>query len=264
MPTDALQPPRERDDWPDAAASRHVASRMRMIESMDSAVSRPSEELWAEICSCLPRPEQMDPGDAFTDSFVAPCAPGSGSGGSAPANPKPWAPLSDSEVYLASLERRLMRIKGLSQEVTSKDMLRTLAQARQECWDRFLQEKFESECYVEGHDSEESTLEQLKRWLQPDKVAVSTEEVQLLLPPEPPGRGPEEEPPAAEHTALTIPRPGTKKGPDDDDFLIFPIEVSCEDKDEEILLWNQRLLKENELMRGALLWIRQPGTPALQ
>ncbi|XP_064921747.1 coiled-coil domain-containing protein 32 isoform X1 [Columba livia] len=171
---------------------------MRMIESMDSAVSRPSEELWAEICSCLPRPEQMDPGDAFTDSFVAPCAPGSGSGGSAPANPKPWAPLSDSEVYLASLERRLMRIKGLSQEVTSKDMLRTLAQARQECWDRFLQEKFESECYVEGHDSEESTLEQLKRWLQPDKVAVSTEEVQLLLPPEPPGRGPEEEPPAAE------------------------------------------------------------------
>lgn len=79
------------------------ASRMRMIESMDSAVSRPSEELWAEICSCLPRPEQMDPGDAFTDSFVAPCAPGSGSGGSAPANPKPWAPLSDSEVYLASL-----------------------------------------------------------------------------------------------------------------------------------------------------------------
>lgn len=52
-------------------------------------------------------------------------------------------------------ERRLMRIKGLSQEVTSKDMLRTLAQARQECWDRFLQEKFESECYVEGHDSEE-------------------------------------------------------------------------------------------------------------
>ncbi|PKK19565.1 hypothetical protein A306_00012025, partial [Columba livia] len=133
------------------------ASRMRMIESMDSAVSRPSEELWAEICSCLPRPEQMDPGDAFTDSFVAPCAPGSGSGGSAPANPKPWAPLSDSEVYLASLERRLMRIKGLSQEVTSKDMLRTLAQARQECWDRFLQEKFESECYVEGHDSEERT-----------------------------------------------------------------------------------------------------------
>lgn len=52
-------------------------------------------------------------------------------------------------------ERRLMRIKGLSQEVTSKDMLRTLAQAKQECWDRFLQEKFESECYVEGHDSEE-------------------------------------------------------------------------------------------------------------
>lgn len=43
-----------------------------------------------------------------------------------------------------------------------------------------------------------STLEQLKRWLQPDKVAVSTEEVQLLLPPEPPRREPEGEPPGAE------------------------------------------------------------------
>lgn len=52
-------------------------------------------------------------------------------------------------------ERRLMRIKGLSQEVTSKDMLRTLSQAKKECWDRFLQEKFEAECYVEGHDADE-------------------------------------------------------------------------------------------------------------
>lgn len=52
-------------------------------------------------------------------------------------------------------ERRLMRIKGLSQEVTSKDMLRTLSQAKKECWDRFLQEKFEAECYLEGHDADE-------------------------------------------------------------------------------------------------------------
>ncbi|KFP75249.1 Uncharacterized protein C15orf57, partial [Apaloderma vittatum] len=113
---------------------------------------------------------------------------------------KPWAPLSDSEVYLASLERRLRRIKGLSQEVTSKDMLRTLSQAKKECWDRFLQEKFESELYVEGHDSDESTLEHLKRWLQPDKVAISTEEVQYLIPPDPQPekQEAEEEPPAAE------------------------------------------------------------------
>jgi len=48
-----------------------------------------------------------------------------------------------------------MRIKGLSQEVTSKDMLRTLSQAKKECWDRFLQEKFESEFYIEGHESDE-------------------------------------------------------------------------------------------------------------
>ncbi|NXV75809.1 CCD32 protein, partial [Atlantisia rogersi] len=176
---------------------------MRMIESVDSVVTRSSEDLWAEICSCLPCPDQKDAGSAFTDSFMDSYADGgcqgSRSGNSTQTNLKPWAPLNDSEVYLASLERRLMRIKGLSQEVTSKDMLRTLSQAKKECWDRFLQEKFESELYVEEHDSE-STLEHLKRWLQPDKVAISTEEVQYLIPPEsqPEMQETEEEPPAAE------------------------------------------------------------------
>ncbi|NXX98746.1 CCD32 protein, partial [Centropus bengalensis] len=174
---------------------------MRMVESVDSVVTRPGEDLWAEICSCLPRPEQKDGSDSFTDSFLELCAAGEAQGsGSCQENLKPWAPLHDSEVYLASLERRLVRIKGLSQEVTSKDMLRTLSQAKRECWDRFLQEKFESELYVEGHDSEESTLEHLKRWLQPDKVAISTEEVQYLIPPEPQQekQEAEEEPAAAE------------------------------------------------------------------
>ncbi|XP_068050648.1 coiled-coil domain-containing protein 32 isoform X2 [Anomalospiza imberbis] len=173
---------------------------MRMIESVDSVVTRSSEDLWAEICSCLPHAEHKDAGDAFTDSFVDSYAEGSGSGGSSQPTLKPWAPLNDSEVYLASLERRLMRIKGLSQEVTSKDMLRTLSQAKKECWDRFLQEKFEAECYVEGHDADESTLEHLKRWLQPDKVAISSEEVQCLIPPESQPEKPEaeEEPSAAE------------------------------------------------------------------
>ncbi|NXX79990.1 CCD32 protein, partial [Urocolius indicus] len=177
---------------------------MRMLENVDSVVARSSEDLWAEICALLPHPDQKDASDAFTDSFadcyVAGESQGSASGGSSQATAKPWAPLNDSEVYLASLERRLLRIKGLSQEVTSKEMLRTLSQAKKECWDRFLQEKFESELYVEGHDSDESTLEHLKRWLQPDKVAISTEEVQCLIPPEPQPekQEAEEEPPAAE------------------------------------------------------------------
>ncbi|NXJ77501.1 CCD32 protein, partial [Trogon melanurus] len=177
---------------------------MRTMESVDPAGARSGEDLWAEICACLPGPEHRDTSDAFADSFTDPCAHGGGRGraseGSFQTNLKPWAPLNDSEVYLASLERRLMRIKGLSQEVTSKDMLRTLSQAKKECWDRFLQEKFESEFYVEGHDSDESTLEHLKRWLQPDKVAISTEEVQYLIPPDPQPekQEAEEEPPAAE------------------------------------------------------------------
>ncbi|KFP70695.1 PREDICTED: uncharacterized protein C15orf57 homolog [Acanthisitta chloris] len=177
---------------------------MRMIESVDSVVTRSSEDLWAEICSCLPHPEQKDTSNAFTDSFMDSYSEGGSQGstsdGSSQTSLKPWAPLNDSEVYLASLERRLMRIKGLSQEVTSKEMLHTLSQAKKECWDRFLQEKFDAECYVEGHDTDESTLEHLKRWLQPDKVAISTEEVQFLIPPEsqPEKQEAEEEPPTAE------------------------------------------------------------------
>lgn len=76
---------------------------MRMIESVDSVVTRSSEDLWAEICSCLPHPEHKDAGDAFTDSFMDSYAEGSGSGGSSQPALKPWAPLKDSEVYLASL-----------------------------------------------------------------------------------------------------------------------------------------------------------------
>lgn len=56
---------------------------------------------------------------------------------------------------LNSLEKKLRRIKGLNQELTSKDMLRTLAQAKKECWDRFLQEKLASEFFVDGLDSDE-------------------------------------------------------------------------------------------------------------
>lgn len=80
---------------------------MRMIESVDSVVTRSSADLWAEICACLPHPEQKDAGDAFTDSFVDACADGGSRGseseGSSQTNLKPWAPLNDSEVYLASL-----------------------------------------------------------------------------------------------------------------------------------------------------------------
>ncbi|XP_026643467.1 coiled-coil domain-containing protein 32 [Microtus ochrogaster] len=72
-------------------------------------------------------------------------------------------------------------------------MLRTLAQAKKECWDRFLQEKLASEFFVDGLDSDESTLEHFKRWLQPDKVAISTEEVQFLIPPESQAEKPEAE-----------------------------------------------------------------------
>ncbi|XP_012865479.1 PREDICTED: uncharacterized protein C15orf57 homolog [Dipodomys ordii] len=176
---------------------------MKMFENVDShAASRSSRDLWAEICSCLPDPAQDDvASNAFSDSFVDSCPTGEGGRETAQPATKPWAPLQDSEVYLASLEKKLRKIKGLNEEVTSKDMLRTLAQAKKECWDRVLQEKLASEFFVDGLDSDESTLEHFKRWLQPDKVAISTEEMQYLIPPESqvekPAAG-EDKPPAAE------------------------------------------------------------------
>nr|XP_058912937.1 coiled-coil domain-containing protein 32 isoform X1 [Kogia breviceps]XP_058912938.1 coiled-coil domain-containing protein 32 isoform X1 [Kogia breviceps]XP_058912940.1 coiled-coil domain-containing protein 32 isoform X1 [Kogia breviceps] len=133
---------------------------MKMFENIDSTTTRSGPDLWAEICSCLPHPDQEDSAsNAFSDSFMDSYPAGTGQR-EAPdfaVQPavKPWAPLQDSEVYLASLEKKLRRIKGLHQEVTSKDMLRTLAQARKECWDRFLQEKLASEFFVDGLDSDE-------------------------------------------------------------------------------------------------------------
>ncbi|PKU35404.1 hypothetical protein llap_14292 [Limosa lapponica baueri] len=154
---------------------------MRMIESVDSVVARSGEDLWAEICSCLPHPEQKDTTDAFTDSFTDSYAEGGsqGRGSDAPSqtNPKPWAPLNDSEVYLASLGECLKML------LSGKSRVKRLSVAR----------------FLVGEEGD-STLEHLKRWLQPDKVAINTEEVQCLIPPEPrpEKQESEEEPPAAE------------------------------------------------------------------
>ncbi|XP_064421129.1 coiled-coil domain-containing protein 32 [Latimeria chalumnae] len=166
-----------------------------MIDNGDSRSLRPGQDLWAEICSQLPQQsEGKECGDSFADSFADSfsdsCSPKDamvfGNWDEAlrisdRVDQSSWAPMADSELYLAALENRLRKIKGLTQEVTSKDMLRSLAQAKKECWDRFLLEKFESDVYVEGFDSEESAIDHLKRWIQPDRVAVSAEEMQYLI-----------------------------------------------------------------------------------
>ncbi|XP_063146030.1 coiled-coil domain-containing protein 32 isoform X3 [Candoia aspera] len=134
---------------------------MIMTERVDSLVAISSQDLWTKICSSLPHPDQNEESsnsfaDSFADSYVHVMENQMEvTDPSLQVNEKPWIPLKDSELYLASLERRLMRIKGLSQEVTSKDMLHTLSQAKKESWDRFLQEKSESDFYMEGTDSDE-------------------------------------------------------------------------------------------------------------
>lgn len=81
---------------------------MKMFESIDCAATRSGPDLWAEICSHLPNPDQEDgTNNAFSDSFMDSYSAGTGHT-EAPdfaVQPavKPWAPLQDSEVYLASL-----------------------------------------------------------------------------------------------------------------------------------------------------------------
>lgn len=51
-------------------------------------------------------------------------------------------------------ENRLKKLKGQSSDVTSRDMLRSLSQAKKECWDRFLHDAQTSELF-QGGDMDE-------------------------------------------------------------------------------------------------------------
>uniref|UniRef100_A0A4W5R924 Coiled-coil domain containing 32 n=1 Tax=Hucho hucho TaxID=62062 RepID=A0A4W5R924_9TELE len=164
---------------------------MKMLEDFESHETRSSGELWSEICSSLPDAQEEAQGQGgddatlFTDSFQ-PSHVGNGlqSNGmsTSSSSHSVWEPMEDSDVYIASLENRLKRIKGQCTEVTSREMLRSLSQAKKECWDRFLHDAQSSELFQEG-ELDQSAMEHLKRWLVPEKVAISAEELEYLLLP---------------------------------------------------------------------------------
>ncbi|XP_037341854.2 coiled-coil domain-containing protein 32 [Pungitius pungitius] len=150
---------------------------------------RSSGELWTEICSSLSPVSLATPENhtEFIDSFQ-PAAQiglqvnGHSNGTNGISSSVKWQPMEDSEVYIAGLENRLKKIKGQSSDVTSRDMLRSLSQAKKECWDRFLHDSQTSELF-QGGDMDDSALEHFKRWLIPEKVAISAEELEYLLRP---------------------------------------------------------------------------------
>ncbi|CAJ1073554.1 coiled-coil domain-containing protein 32 [Xyrichtys novacula] len=161
-----------------------------MVDDFESQEVRSSGELWSEICSNLPEGRAEASGDnnpEFNDSFQ-PAEPvgvqvnGLSNGTNTSAPSAKWEPMEDSEMYIASLENRLKKLKGQSSDVTSRDMLRSLSQAKKECWDRFLHDAQTSELF-QGTDMDESALEHFKRWLIPEKVAISAEELEYLLRP---------------------------------------------------------------------------------
>lgn len=79
-----------------------------MVDDLESREARSSNELWSEICPGLASQQpQGQEAEEFTDSFQPPLEEtGLGSGQySVPLNPplNPWAPMADSDVYIASL-----------------------------------------------------------------------------------------------------------------------------------------------------------------
>ncbi|XP_056249469.1 coiled-coil domain-containing protein 32 [Seriola aureovittata] len=157
-----------------------------MTDDFESQEVRSSGELWSEICSSLPEVQAEaapENNPEFKDSFQPAAQVGVQiNGQSNGTNVSKWEPMEDSEIYIASLENRLKKLKGQSSDVTSRDMLRSLSQAKKECWDRFLHDAQTSELF-QGGDMDESALEHFKRWLIPEKVAISAEELEYLLRP---------------------------------------------------------------------------------
>ncbi|XP_014062051.1 coiled-coil domain-containing protein 32 [Salmo salar] len=164
---------------------------MKMIDDFESHKARSSRDLWSEMCWSLPDVQEEDQGqgednaalfkDSFQPSHVGSDLQSNGTSMSFSSH-SVWEPMEDSDVYIASLENRLKRIKGQCTEVTSREMLRSLSQAKTECWDRLLHDTQSSELFQED-ELDQSTLEHLKRWLVPEKVALSAEELECLLLP---------------------------------------------------------------------------------
>lgn len=162
----------------------------RIMDDFGVQEVRSSGELWSDICSTLPEVKDevanREHNTLFTDSFQPPSQGNGQTHGQSEHVPngtsKKWEPMDDSEIYIASLENRLKRLKGQSSDVTSRDMLKSLSQAKKECWDRFLHDTQTSELFQSG-DLDDGALEHFKRWLIPEKVAISAEELEYLLRP---------------------------------------------------------------------------------
>ncbi|XP_028294211.1 coiled-coil domain-containing protein 32 [Gouania willdenowi] len=155
-----------------------------MVDDFESRELQSSGELWSQVCSSLPDGTEPDGNNTdFKDSFHVPVqSNGHVDRDRTSTTSAKWEPMEDSEIYIASLESRLKKIKGQSSDVTSRDMLRSLSQAKKECWDRFLHDAQTSELF-QGGEMDEGALEHFKRWLIPEKVAISAEELEYLLRP---------------------------------------------------------------------------------
>ncbi|XP_037096607.1 coiled-coil domain-containing protein 32 [Syngnathus acus] len=187
-----------------------------MIDDFEKQELRSSGELWSQICGPSQPGIQVEisPNNntVFHDSFQPVARQGNDQSNKTHATAFPsaqWEPMEDSETYIASLENRLKKLKGQSSDVTSRDMLRSLSQAKKECWDRFLHDAQTSELF-QSNDMDESAVEHFKRWLVPEKVAISAEELEYLLRPSQ-TKEPSQVEQQAEHGDAVEVRPNTEE-----------------------------------------------------
>uniref|UniRef100_UPI00398F5639 coiled-coil domain-containing protein 32 n=1 Tax=Pristiophorus japonicus TaxID=55135 RepID=UPI00398F5639 len=160
---------------------------------MDVSDTECGDDIWERICSGLPALAESPIEDYLPESFseIFSPIPGMALDLDSMSNDEdhaegvnPWAPMADSHQYIAALETRLRKLKGLNEEPSSKEMLRSLSQAKKECWDRFLHEQYGSDMYSDGYEMDQSAIDHFKRWLQPERVPVSAEEIQHLIDPD--------------------------------------------------------------------------------
>ena len=92
-----------------------------------------------------------------------------------------FIPLPDSDNYLQKLESRLSKVKGLNKDLTSKDMISVMQNARDDFMNHLISNSVNQLSFSEDDVDKEVSTSYLEKKLFPEKSGVTYEELQHLL-----------------------------------------------------------------------------------
>lgn len=92
-----------------------------------------------------------------------------------------FIPLPDSDHYLQKLESKLTKVKGLNKDLTSKEMISVLQNARDDFMSHLISGSMNQMSFSEDDVEKEVSTSYLERKLFPEKSGVTYEELQHLL-----------------------------------------------------------------------------------